>query len=162
MNKQNFWFITLFSLIIVLSIYYVTMPNDLLLSTNNVIDEERVSVTISEGELISALRITKEEERVAKEEEYQSVLTSGESTTDEKNVALEMIKSLNEQASVEESLEKKIKNDFSLDCCVDVESSSVISTCLSSNHDNSLANNIMRTIQDEFDVGKYITIRFES
>ena len=162
MNKQNFWFITLFSLIIILSIYYVTMPNDLLLSTNNIIDEERVSVTISEGELISALRITKEEERVAKEEEYQAVLTSGESTTDEKNVALEMIKSLNEQASVEESLEKKIKNDFSLDCCVDVESSSVISTCLSSNHDNSLANNIMRTIQDEFDVGKYITIKFES
>ena len=73
-----------------------------------------------------------------------------------------MIKSLNEQASLEDSLEKKIKTDFSLDCCVDVENSSVVSTCLSSNHDNSLANNIMRVIQDEFDVGKSITIKFES
>ena len=162
MNKKNLWFLTLFSLVLVLSIYYVTMPNDLLLSTGDEFDEEKVSVTISEGELISALRITKEEERVAKEEDYQAVLTSSDSTTDEKNVALELIKSLNEQASLEDSLEKKIKNDFSLDCCVDVENSSVVSTCLSSNHDNSLANNIMRTIQDEFDVGKYITIKFES
>ena len=81
MNKQNFWFITLFSLIIILSIYYVTMPNDLLLSTGDEFDEEKVSVTISEGELISALRITKEEERVAKEEDYQAVLTSSDSTT---------------------------------------------------------------------------------
>lgn len=162
MNKQNFWFITLFSLIIILSIYYVTMPNDLLLSVDKEYDEESVSVVISDVELISALRITREEERAALEEDYQAVLTSSESSTDEKNVALEMIKSLNEQASLEDSLEKKIKNDYSLDCCVDVESSSVVSTCLSSNHDNSLANNIMRTIQDAFDVGKYITIKFES
>ena len=29
-NKQNLWFLTLFSLILVLSVYYITMPNDLL------------------------------------------------------------------------------------------------------------------------------------
>ena len=28
-NKQNMWFLTLFSLILVLSVYYITMPNDL-------------------------------------------------------------------------------------------------------------------------------------
>ena len=31
MNKQNLWFLTLLSLILVLGIYYVTMPNELLL-----------------------------------------------------------------------------------------------------------------------------------
>ena len=31
-NKQNLWFLTLFSLILVLSVYYITMPNDLLVS----------------------------------------------------------------------------------------------------------------------------------
>ena len=30
-RKQNLWFLTLFSLILVLSVYYITMPNDLLL-----------------------------------------------------------------------------------------------------------------------------------
>ena len=29
-SKQNLWFLTLFSLILVLSVYYITMPNDLL------------------------------------------------------------------------------------------------------------------------------------
>ena len=29
-NKQKLWFLTLFSLILVLSVYYVTMPSNLL------------------------------------------------------------------------------------------------------------------------------------
>ena len=30
-NKQNLWFLTLFSLVLVLGVYYVTMPNEMLL-----------------------------------------------------------------------------------------------------------------------------------
>ena len=30
MNKQNLWFLTLFSLILILGVYYITMPNSLL------------------------------------------------------------------------------------------------------------------------------------
>ena len=30
MNKQNLWFLTLFSLILVLGVYYIAMPEDLL------------------------------------------------------------------------------------------------------------------------------------
>ena len=33
-NKKNLWFLTLFSLILVLSIYYITMPSELLISGN--------------------------------------------------------------------------------------------------------------------------------
>lgn len=28
-NKKNLWFLTLFSLVLVLSIYYVTMPSEI-------------------------------------------------------------------------------------------------------------------------------------
>ena len=35
-NKKSLWFLTLFSLILVLSVYYITMPSDLLLTTNNI------------------------------------------------------------------------------------------------------------------------------
>ena len=42
-NKKNLWFLTLFSLVLVLSIYYVTMPNEIFTSNNNEIkDEEEV------------------------------------------------------------------------------------------------------------------------
>ena len=33
-NKQNLWFLTLFSLILVLSVYYVNIPNEILLKTD--------------------------------------------------------------------------------------------------------------------------------
>ena len=41
-NKKSLWFLTLFSLILVLSIYYITMPSELLLTTNtsNLLNEE--------------------------------------------------------------------------------------------------------------------------
>ena len=32
MNKKNLWFLTLFSLVLVLSVYYITMPKELLLT----------------------------------------------------------------------------------------------------------------------------------
>ena len=144
-------------------IYYVTMPNDLLLvSKDNTNIDEKVSVVIEEAELISALRITKEEERLALQSNYQSVLTNSESTNEEKNEALEKIKSLNENASLESNLEIKIKKDYDLECCIEVDSSVITSTCSSSSHNNTLANNIMRSIQEEFDTNKYITIKFET
>ena len=40
-NKQNLWFLTLFSLILVLSIYYITMPSELLLTTGTNIKSEK-------------------------------------------------------------------------------------------------------------------------
>ena len=166
MNKQNLWFITLFSLILVLSVYYVTMPNDLLLTVNgsyeNKNEDDLVSVVVEESEIITALRITKEEERLALESNYQEVLTSGDSTIEDKNEALEQIKSLKELASKEETLEEKIKKNYKLECCVELKTSLITVTCSSSNHDNSLANNIMRSIQEEFDTNKYITVKFES
>ena len=34
-NKKNLWFLTLFSLILVLSVYYITMPSELLLTNSS-------------------------------------------------------------------------------------------------------------------------------
>ncbi len=165
MNKQNLWFITLFSLILVLGVYYITIPNDLLLTVNDSYDTEKddlVSVVVEESEIISALRVTKEEERLSLESDYKAILTNAESSTEEKNNALEMIKSLNELSTKEEALEAKIKNNFKLDCCVEKKSSVITATCSSSSHNNTLANNLMRTIQEEFDTNQYITIKFET
>ena len=41
-NKKNLWFLTLFSLVLVLSIYYVSIPSELLVSSNGNIKEEVV------------------------------------------------------------------------------------------------------------------------
>jgi len=61
-NKEHLWFLTLFSLIL-LSVYYVTMPSDLLLSNqtfeNN--NTEEVSLDIEESDLLTSLRLDLEE-----------------------------------------------------------------------------------------------------
>ena len=58
-NKQNLWFITLFSLIMVLSIYYLTMSDDTLstLNVNSNSTNNNSEVVISENETLVALKV---------------------------------------------------------------------------------------------------------
>ena len=59
-NKKNLWFLTLTSIILVLAIYYVTMPlgndNMVLNSNNNSNTEKEVMVNIEESEALTAAR----------------------------------------------------------------------------------------------------------
>ena len=61
-NKQSLWFVTLLSLVLVLGVYYVTMPNDLLKTeeTKNVNSE--VTVDVEESDMLVALRVERDEE----------------------------------------------------------------------------------------------------
>ncbi len=66
-NKQNLWFLTLFSLILVLSVYYITMPNELLLSKTKTeeksIPSKKKDTTVEETTSLVAMRVSLEEER---------------------------------------------------------------------------------------------------
>ena len=102
----------------------------------------------------------KEEKK--KKKELQEILTKDDSTKEEKNNAYEQIKSLNSMQGMEEKLEKKLKEKYSLDCFVKTdEQSNCEVVCISSKHDNILANNIMRSIQEEYDKKLYITVKFQ-
>ena len=68
-NKKNLWFLTLFSLILVLSVYYITMPSEILMGTNsNYVsktvnkntekdNDDNVNVSVEESEILVALRV---------------------------------------------------------------------------------------------------------
>ena len=59
-NKQGLIFLTLTSLILVLSVYYVTMPTELLLTTNSLYTDKDVSkddkVSLETSNTISAMK----------------------------------------------------------------------------------------------------------
>ena len=55
-NKQNLWFLTLFSLILVLSVYYITMPRELMMTNNGNTGIGDENVNIYEMSLIETLR----------------------------------------------------------------------------------------------------------
>ena len=163
-NKRSLWFLTLFSLILVLSVYYITMPSELLMATNNSSDEARsVSATTENEESaeLVALRVESEEKMLDEITELKAILTDSKSTTEEKNKAFEKMQELNKNRGTEESIESKIKDEFNLKSFVSIDETSVSVTVDSTKHDKALANKIMRLVQAEFETSMSISVKFQ-
>lgn len=169
-NKQNLWFLTLFSLVLVLGVYYVTMPNEMLLAegtTKTSAKEKKTTtnnnavVTSEDVSSLEAMRVSLEEERMDLVTTLKEQLTNDKITTEEKNNAYEQLKYLNALQGKEETLEKKIKENLKLDCFVKIDNSNIEAVCISSKHDAALANTIMRSLQEEYQEKMYITVKFQ-
>ncbi len=164
-NKRSLWFLTLFSLILVLSVYYITMPSELLMATNNGNKEETETVSASaeneESAELVALRVESEEKMLDEITELKKILTDSNSTTEEKNKAFEKMQALNKNRGTEESIENKIKNEFNLKSFVSIDETSVQVVIDSTKHDKELANKIMRSVQEEFETSMSISVKFQ-
>ena len=197
-NKQNLWFLTLFSLILVLSVYYVTMPNDLLLTNNGPLGSKKneqtsvskdtntdttknedtkkddmkstttkdnkdnnTTVTIKESETLEALRVSLNQEREAEKTKLQSLLTNSSATSEEKNNAYEKLQEINTVTSEEATLEKKLKEKYKMSVFVKIENKEITVVVDNDKHDTTLANNIMRSVQENFKEKRYITVQFK-
>ena len=166
-NKRSLWFLTLFSLILVLSVYYITMPSELLIATNNASKKEKtkeVSVTEEEKESaeLVASRVESEEKMLDKISELKKILTDSKATTEEKNKAFEELQNLNKNRSEEEKIETVLEEELKLKTFVSIEGNNITVTVDSDKHDNKLANSIMRSVQNNFDVQMKITIKFRN
>lgn len=166
-NKKNLWFLTLFSLILVLSVYYITMPSELLLTGNsNYIDtnkkeETEPTISIKESELITALRVSADEELMEELDALKEVLTNTESSVEEKNTAFEKMKTLNINKGEETKLEKKLLDEMKMKTFIKIDGDQIKVVVDSKEHDTTVANNIMRSIQSNFDKKMYITVQFK-
>lgn len=166
MNKQNLWFLTLFSLILILGAYYITMPNSLLEKVAEETDKiktsnKKVINEVKEESSLVAMRVNLQEERQEKMDGLQEKLTKDTLSNEEKNNVYEELKYLNEVQGTEEKIEKKIKKEYNLDCFIKIENNNVNTVCVSDKHDSTIANNIMRLIQKEYDNKMDITVKFQ-
>ncbi len=167
-NKKNLWFLTLFSLILVLSVYYITMPSELLMTTNNdytnteeVSKTEEPVVNVEESSILTALRIEAEEQVSNELEELQAILVNADASPEEKNLAYEKIKNINNIRTEEEKLEKEINETFNLKAFVKINGDQIRVVISSDKHDSELANNIIRKIQENYEQNKYISVKFQ-
>lgn len=161
-NKQSMWFLTLFSLVLVLGVYYVTMPNDLL--KGKITGEEvksEVNVNVTEGDTLIAMRANRDEKVALETEKLEEILTNESSTPEDKNKAFEELKLLNINVSKESELENKLETKFGIKSYIEINKDSIKVVINSKEHDASLANNIMRCLQEEYKEKMYITIEFE-
>lgn len=165
-QKKNLWFLTLFSLVLVLSVYYITMPNDILLSSqladNTIVDNDQGDVSeISETSIVETMKLEDEVNTLDEINSLKETIAQEDSTTEDKNKAFDAIKLLNQISSQEELLEEKIKTIHELDSFVDIDDDQIRVVIDSDNHSSTLANNIMRTIQNNFETKQYISVSFK-
>ena len=95
-------------------------------------------------------------------ESLNKVINSTESSTDEKNAAYEKMKSLNVIRGEEEKIEKQINETYNLKAFVKVDNNQIRVVVDSKEHNASMANNIMRTVQGNYDNQMYISVKFNS
>ena len=161
-NKKNIWFLTLFSLVLVLSVYYVTMPSELLLTNNSELLNNNISnPEIEELSIIETLNIEDEANTLDEINKLKETIAKESSTNELKNEAFDAIRLLNQISTQEEILEEKIKTTHNLESFVKVDGDQIRVVIDSDNHSNTLANNIMKTIQNNFDTKQYISIQFK-
>lgn len=166
-NKQGLWFLTLFSLILVLSIYYITMPNEIFKSEevvandNNTKDDKDTSEVNSQNtSYIDTLKVELDSERAEILNTLEEILNDNSKSSSEKNKAYEQMKEINNLKASEEQIVKTINEEYKLDAYVKQEDSKIEVVIDSKEHDVKLANKIMRTIQSDFNEPMSISVKF--
>jgi len=162
-NKKNLWFLTLFSLVLVLSIYYVTMPNEIF--SNNIdtnIDEtnNNAVVDIKESSVVSALKVEDDASVMEEINTLKEKIINSEVSVEEKNAAFEELKLINKNSSIEETIEAEVKQLCNCENFVKIDGDNVRVVLDSEDNSASTANKVMRLVQEEFNEKMYISVKF--
>ena len=159
-NKKNLWFLTLFSLVLVLSIYYVTMPNEVFDKNLEKDETENVNTEIKESTVVASLKVEDDASVKEKIDSLKEKITDKNVSTEDKNNYFEELKLINKNSSKEETLEAKIKESCNCDNFVKIDGDNIRVVLDSKDSNASKANEIMRLVQKEFDSKMYISVQF--
>jgi len=160
MNKKNLIFISLFSIILILCIYYISIPSSLLDNIEPTISESYENIEVNDASALVGLKVEKEEKTIAQIEELQNTIVDKTKSLEEKNIAYEKLKNINKNKGKEEDIENIIKKEFNYDSFVKIENDQISIVINEKNHNRELANNIIKRIQNIFKEKKYITVKF--
>ena len=167
-NKQGLIFLTLTSLILVLSVYYVTMPTELLLTTNSSYLSSEVSkeetkeekVVVENSNTVSAMKNLLNDERRLKVKDLNNKLTNKELSFEEKNNVYEELQVISKIEAMEEDIETIIKNEYNLNSFIKVKDDIIEVVIDSKKHDTTLAAKIMTSIEKKYP-NMYISVSFK-
>ncbi|MGD6805280.1 SpoIIIAH-like family protein [Rossellomorea vietnamensis] len=169
LKKQTVWLLTMLSLVIVLSVYYITSPTqqaaDMASSEEGTTAQsEETSAgneeTAAEGEVdivteaagdevFETLRMEFLDQRSKSREELETKVASADLSIDEKNEAIEQMDQLKELAETETVLETLIKSMGFEDALVRADGEQVRITVKAKEHSAADANKIIRLVNDE-------------
>ncbi|WP_079530245.1 SpoIIIAH-like family protein [Halobacillus hunanensis] len=164
-KKQTVWLLTMLSLLIVLSVYYMTSPDsgemafiqdaELEQATGNMngegTEEDTVVSQMSSDELFASIRLEMQNKRDKLEEQWSAVMASSTATIEEKAEATANLDNLQDKRTKENILEKTISASVPYeDVLVRAEDNGVHVTVRANELSDSQAREIMQMVYDEF------------
>lgn len=166
LKKQTVWLLTMLSLMVVLSVYYVTSDKDDLAYIDDGqtdIEETSTSETAEDGEvtdienkepdeLFTTIRMELQNERSMEKERLNDVVASSSASTEEKNEALDDIQSIEQMDTKETILQESIletKDEYE-DVLVRSNDDKVHVHIKGTELSKEEANHIMQMVNDEF------------
>lgn len=180
LKKQTVWLLTMLSLVIVLSVYYVTTPDS---RNSNVVtspvDQKAKDKTGGDGtktnqtnqmnqttklsgdEQFAQLRLELEDKRNIAKEQLQEVMTSASSSADDKSKAMDQLQQLNDVATKEVLIETLIKSEGYKDALVRADGNDVRITVIAAQQSSKDANKIIQLVKGEIGP-KHVAVKFDS
>ncbi|WP_421379517.1 SpoIIIAH-like family protein [Bacillus salacetis] len=172
LKKQTVWLLTMLSLVIVLSVYYITSPTQQATDMAKVDESspaqgEQTSEEAAKGEETAAegemdivteaagdevfetLRLEFSDQRSKMREDLETKVASSDISIEEKNEAIEQMDQLKELATTETVLETLIKSMGYEDALVRADGEQVRVTVKAKEHSAAEANKIIRLVNDE-------------
>jgi stage III sporulation protein AH len=179
LKKQTVWLLTMLSLVVVLSVYYITSPeqkgNDMSAVQQNSKDQldskqsaqkaadtsGKTIVSQVSDDTFDAIRLQLEDQRSQEKEDLQAKVASTDLTPEARSEAFDQMKKLNETAQKEEVLETLIKTLGYEDALVRADGDKVNITVKSKKkHSASAANDIIQLVKKEIDTN-FVAVEFQ-
>lgn len=172
-KKRTVWFLTLFSLTAVISVFYIFDPTrdlsiqniftDATLDATSVgsIDKDKVPVS-TDNYLFEDLRIELSNERSQLREQYLTKIQSDQISAEEKIETFNLLNYLTERESSEAMAEMQIKAIGYSDAFVKIEEEKINVTVMSEELSKEKINEIIYLIKSEVDEGALVTVNVKS
>lgn len=178
LKKQTVWLLTMLSLVVVLSVYYITSPEQRgqnLATLQEEVDKEKEAANMeiesdgdsaiitnaSEDEIFTALRLQLNEERDKRKEDLTIRMGSTDLPPEEISAAKDEYNRLDEIAQKEEMLETLIKAMNYEDVLVRADGPTVLVTVKAKELSRSAANDIIREVTNEIGDLQLVTVEFQ-
>ncbi len=172
LKKQTVWLLTMLSLVVVLSVYYITSPEQKVTNMANIEEKSDGEATTSEDgktvvskvasdEVFEALRLNLEDKRSELKEQLTQLTASTDVSAEEKSKAYDQIKELSALEAKEAMLETLIKTKGYDDALVRADGNKVRVTVKSKDSSASAANEIIQLVREEIGDLQKVVIEFQ-
>jgi len=179
LKKQTVWLLTMLSLVVVLSVYYVTSEpkstNDLAMvdkngkntsdnansATSKKDGKVNISTQVAGDQAFEAMRISRDDDRSKLKEQLTNKLATTNLSAEEKNKAYDEMKKLQDTAQQEQVLETLIKSHGYQDALVQSDGTNINITVKSKKQSTAAANEIIRLVEQQIGSAPQVAVEFQ-